>query len=66
MCVQPQYQWIQRLLDICVDFAAEREIAFNCNKTIGVHEISVNFNKTVGVLFCPKEYEQPIPSKMIF
>ena len=31
--------------------AAEHEIAFNCNKTI-------------GVLFCPKKYKQPAPSNV--
>ena len=33
---------------IC-DYAAEHEIAFTCNKTI-------------GIIFCPKSYEQPAPS----
>jgi len=35
-------------LDICGDSAAEHEIAFNCNKTIGVR-------------FCPKNYKQTTP-----
>ena len=35
MCVQPQYSGLQRLLDICGDYAAEREIPFNCNETLG-------------------------------
>ena len=39
------------LLDICGDYAAEDEIAFNCNKTI-------------GVLLCPKKYKQPAPSNV--
>ena len=37
---------LQCLLNICGDYAAEHEITFNCNKTI-------------GVLFCPKTYKQP-------
>ena len=39
------------LLNICGDYAAEHEITFNCNKTI-------------GVLFCPKKYKQPAPSNV--
>jgi len=39
------------LQDICSDYAAEHEIAFNCNKTI-------------GVLFCLKKYTQPTPSNI--
>ena len=41
----------QCLLDICGDYAAEHEIAFNCNKTSGVG-------------FCPKNYIQPAPSNV--
>jgi len=33
---------LQRLLNICGDYASEHEIAFNCNKT-------------VGVIFCPEK-----------
>ena len=54
MCVQPQYKSIselQCLLNICGDYAAEHEITFNCNKTI-------------GVLFCPKKYKQSAPSNV--
>ena len=40
---------LQCLLNICGDYAAEHEIHFNCNKTI-------------GVLYCPKKYKQPAPS----
>ena len=39
------------LLNICGDYAAEHEITFNCNKTI-------------GALFCPKKYKQPAPSNV--
>ena len=42
---------LQCLLNICGDYAAEHEITFNCNKTI-------------GVLFCPKKYKQPAPSNV--
>ena len=45
----PSINGLQCLLNICGDYAAEREITFNCNKTI-------------GVLFCPKKYKQPAPS----
>jgi len=40
---------LQCLLNICGDYAAEREITSNCNKT-------------VGVLFCPKKHKQPASS----
>ena len=39
------------LLNICGDYDAEHEIAFNCNKIF-------------GVLFCPKKYKQPAPSNV--
>jgi len=42
---------LQRLLDICGNYAAEHEIVFNCNKTS-------------GVLFCSKNYKQPSPSNV--
>jgi len=32
--------WLYHLLDICGDYAGEREIAFNCNKTTGVLFVS--------------------------
>ena len=38
---------LQCLLNICGDYAAEHEITFNCNKTI-------------GVLFCSKSINNPI------
>ena len=38
--------------EYCGDYAAEHEITFNCNKTI-------------GVLFCPKKYKQPAPSNAL-
>jgi len=41
----------QCLLNICGDYAAEHQITFNCNKTI-------------GVLFCPKKYKQRAPSNV--
>ena len=50
MCVQPSINGLQCLLNICGDYAAEHEITFNCNKTIGV--------------FCPKKYKQPAPSNV--
>ena len=37
---------LQRLQNICDDYAAEYNITFNCNKTFGVS-------------FCPKKYKQP-------
>ena len=44
ICVfSPSISGLQCLLNICGDYAAEHEIIFNCNKTI-------------GVLFCPKKY----------
>ena len=46
-----RFQILQCLLNICGDYAAEHEITFNCNKTI-------------GVLFCPKKYKQPAPSNV--
>ena len=42
---------LQCLLNICGDYAAEHEITFNCNKTI-------------GALFFPKKYKQPAPSNV--
>ena len=37
ICVfSPSISGLQRLLDICGDYAAEHAIAFNCNKTIGL------------------------------
>ena len=47
----PSIRGLQCLLNICGDYAAEHEITFNCNKTI-------------GVLFCPKKYKQPAPSNV--
>jgi len=42
ICVfSPSISGLQCLLNICGGYAAEHEITFNCNKTI-------------GVLFCPK------------
>ena len=39
----PSTSGLQCLLNMCGDYAAEHEIAFNCNKTIGVFvPISVN------------------------
>jgi len=32
----PSISGLQRLLDICGDYAAEHEIALHCNKTIGI------------------------------
>jgi len=47
ICVfSPSISRLQCLLNICGDYAAEHDITFNCNKTI-------------GVLFCPKKYKQP-------
>jgi len=52
ICVfSPSISGLQCLLNICGDYAAEHEITFNCNKTI-------------GVLFCPKKYKQPAPSNV--
>ena len=52
ICVfRPVLVGLQCLLNICGDYAAEHEIIFNCNKTI-------------GVLFCPKKYKQPGPSNV--
>jgi len=52
ICVfSPSIRGLQCLLNICGDYAAEHEITFNCNKTI-------------GVLFCPKKYKQPTPSNV--
>jgi len=47
----PSISGLQCLLNICGDYAAEHEITFNCNKTI-------------GVLFCPKKYKQPASSNV--
>ena len=45
ICVfSPSISGLQCLLNICGDYAAEHEIIFNCNKTI-------------GLLFCPKKYK---------
>ena len=45
ICVfSPSISGLQCLLNICGDYAAEHEIIFNRNKTI-------------GVLFCPKKYK---------
>ena len=53
ICVfSPSMSGLQCLLNICGDYAAEHEITFNCNKTI-------------GVLFCPKKYKQPAPSNAL-
>ena len=52
VCVfSPNITGLQSLLNICGDCAAEHEITFNCNKTI-------------GLLFCPKKYKQPAPSNV--
>ena len=52
VCVfSPSISGLQCLLKICGDYAAEHEITFNCNKT-------------VGILFCPKKYKQPAPSNV--
>ena len=52
ICVfSPSISGLQCLLNICGDYAAEHEITFNCNKTIGVP-------------FCPKKYKQPAPSNV--
>jgi len=52
ICVfSPSISGLQCLLNICGDYAAEHEITFNCNKTI-------------GVLFCPKKYKQPAQSNV--
>jgi len=47
----PRISGLQCLLNICGDYAAE-------------HEITFNWNKTIGVLFCPKKYKQPAPSNV--
>jgi len=47
----PSIGGLQCLLNICGDYAAEYEIAFNCSKTI-------------GALFRPKKYKQPAPSNV--
>ena len=47
----PTINGLQCLLNICGDYAAEHEIIFKCNKTI-------------GVLFCPKKYKQPAPTNV--
>ena len=53
ICVfSPSISGLQCLLNICGDYAAEHEITFNCNKTI-------------GVLFCPKKYKQSTPSNVL-
>ena len=52
ICVfSPSISGLQCLLNICGGYAAEHEITFNCNKTI-------------GVLFFPKKYKQPAPSNV--
>ena len=52
ICVfSPSISELQCLLNICGGYAAEHEITFNCNKTI-------------GVLICPKKYKQPAPSNV--
>jgi len=52
ICVfSPSISGLQCLLNIGGDYAAEHEITFNCNKTI-------------GVLFCPKKYKKPAPSNV--
>ena len=52
VCVfNPSINGLHCLLNICGDYAAEHEITFNCNKTI-------------GVLFCPKKCKQPAPSNV--
>jgi len=52
ICVfSPNISGLQCLLNIAGDYAAEHEIAFNCNETI-------------GVLFCLKKYTQPAPSNV--
>jgi len=52
ICVfSPSISGLQCLLNICGDYAAEHDIIFNCNKTI-------------GVLFCPEKYKQPAPSNV--
>jgi len=47
----PSISGLQCILNICGDYAAE-------------HEITFHYNETIGVLFCPKKYKQPAPSNV--
>jgi len=47
----PSISGLQCLMNICGDYAAE-------------HEITFNGNKTIGVLFWPNKYKQPSPSNV--
>jgi len=40
-----------------------RSYAF-CGDYAAEHEITFDSNKTIGVLFCPKKYKQPAPSNV--
>ena len=52
ICVfSPSISGLQCLLNICGDCAAE-------------HEITFNYNETIGVIFCPKKYKQPASSNV--
>ena len=42
---------LQCLLNICGDYAAEHEIHFNCNKTIGVFFVQKSINNLPHQLF---------------
>jgi len=51
LCVfSPCISELQRLLNVCRDYAAEHEIAFS--------------QQTIRVLFCPQKYKQPAPSNV--
>jgi len=58
ICVfSPCMSGLQCLLNICGDCAAEHEITFDCNKTIGVlfcpkNRIGLDSNKTLSDHFC--------------
>jgi len=51
MCIQPSVSGLQCLLNICGDYAAKHEIAFNCNKTNCVIFCLKNINNLLNQMF---------------
>ena len=52
ICVfSPSISGLQCLLNICGDYAAEHEITFNCNKTIGVFFAQKSINNLPHQMF---------------
>jgi len=49
--IQPSISGLQCLFNICGDYAAEHEIIFNCNQTVGVLFVPKGFNNLLHRMF---------------